>query len=719
MTNRDKWGLGLLLFFVIVTVCAMNDPYFLKGWIILALLWFSGNKNTIHLSWIDKGIIALWGYDLISLFTTMNGNVSLLAIIPITLAVFYYFVLRVGFQNRTKFKKLFYFLSLFVGILSWFGLVAFGVFVSSIREVGWQNLYDFRFLYRPLGNIANVWGTSLIVFFIIVYITLILYRKQKKNVIILWGCLFPVIFGLVTMFSRGVYVAFFMLLLLCIGMGLRAKVKVQKKVGMMVGLCCCILLPVFFYPQEVARTLKMTETVSQKRSIEGRIERSLAVGNMIGEAPLTGAGIGNYTLIANAERYENDLISYTNFAPNMFVQLLAEKGIIGFVLWGLFAMFLIYFVCRHRRNRWILFLGGCFFVLLIREATFPVFLDTLGVMILGITLLAFGQNVVRQERCAWKLSSITYRYVLIGCVLLFGGVFVNLMMYYKDERCNIVFLEAAENKEYDKALEMIEETSDRTPYLINRSLIYSLLGNWKKAEEYTILAIKKNPRDIQLLYNLARIYKQRGEMNLSQNILEHLTRMFQNNFLYQWGMFDFYYDQGKRVEAISYLVRVIELYPRMMDSSCWENLLERDYEMTFAVQMQLKECVNEAPSEPIMLANYAKIALALQDTVQAEKLYRKVVDILPNLIYPWYYLGVIEWNRGNVGEATKYLRCFMRLAYGPFFSLEKMDEYITSGKVFAQVNNRSFFSTRYLNKFIVWYRSNTIEFPVFDDWKCI
>ena len=255
--------------------------------------------------------------------------------------------------------------------------------------------------------------------------------------------------------------------------------------------------------------------------------------------------------------------------------------------------------------------------------------------------------------------------------------------------------------------------------MINRSLIYSLLGNWKKAEEYTILAIKKNPRDIQLLYNLARIYKKRGEMNLSQNILEHLTKMYPNNFLYQWGMFDFYYDQGKRVEAISYLVRVIELYPRMMDSSCWENLLERDYEMTFAVQMQLKECVNETPSEPIMLANYAKIALALQDTVQAEKLYRKVVDILPNLIYPWYYLGVIEWNRGNVGEATKYLRCFMRLAYGPFFSLEEMDEYITSGKVFAQVNNRSFFSTRYLNKFSVWYRSNTIEFPVFDDWKCI
>lgn len=297
---------GTVTFFVIVTVCSMNDPYFLKGWIILALLWVSGRGKTFCLSWIDIGVIVLWGYDLISLFTTVNGNVSSLAILPITLSVFYYFVLRQDIQNREKFKKLFYFFSLFVGILSWLGLVAFGIFVSSIREVGWQNLYDFRFLYRPLGNMVNVWGTLLLVFFIIVYITLILYRKQKKNVMILWGCLAPIVFGLVTTFSRGIYVAFFMLLLLCIGRMVRARVRRRKKMIVIVGLCCSVLLPVFFYPQEVVRTLKMTETVSQKRSLEGRLERSLVIGNMVEDVLLTGAGIGNYTLIANAERYEND-----------------------------------------------------------------------------------------------------------------------------------------------------------------------------------------------------------------------------------------------------------------------------------------------------------------------------------------------------------------------------------------------------------------------------
>lgn len=712
MTNKDKWQLGLLLFFVFVTVCAMNDPYFLKGWIILLLLWFYGNKGIFHLSWIDMGVVVLWGYDLISLFTTINGNVSFLTIIPITLSVFYYFVLRIGFQNQIKLKKLFYFLSLFVGILSWFGVVAFGLFASSIREVGWQNLYDFRFLYRPLGNIANVWGTLLIVFFITVYITLILYRKQKKSIIILWGCLFPIIFGLITMFSRGIYVAFFMLLVLSISIKLRAKVKVRKKIAMLIGLCCCTLFPIFFYPQEVVRTLKMTETISQQRSIEGRIGRSLAIENIIKETPLTGAGIGNYTLIANTEHYENDLISYTNYAPNIFVQLLAEKGIMGFVLWGMFALLLIYFIFKHRRNRWVLFLGGCFFVLLIREATFPVFLDTPSVMIFGLTFLAFGQNIIRQKRYIWKLSPTICRYILIGCVLLFGSLLVNLTIYYKDEKYNAAFLEAIENKEYSKALEIIEKTTNKTPYLINRSLVYSMLENWEKAKEYIILAIKKNPRDIQLLYNLAIIYKQSGKMNLSQSILEHLTKTYPNNFLYQWGMFNCNYTQGKKIEAIPYLVRAIKLHPQMMDSDYWKNLLKQDQQIIFAVQIQLKECVNKATNEPIMLANHAKIALALQDTIQAEKLYHKVTNILPNLIYPWYYLGVIEWNRGNIDGATKYFKYFMRLTYGPFFPSEKMDEYIASGKVIKQMNNRSLFSTKYLYKFIIWYRSNTIEFPM-------
>ena len=53
MTSKDRWGLGLLLFFVIVTVCAMNDPYLLGGWIVLALLWFGGRKKAMCLSWID------------------------------------------------------------------------------------------------------------------------------------------------------------------------------------------------------------------------------------------------------------------------------------------------------------------------------------------------------------------------------------------------------------------------------------------------------------------------------------------------------------------------------------------------------------------------------------------------------------------------------------------------------------------------------------------
>ena len=145
MTSKDRWGFGLLLFFVIVTVCAMNDPYLLGGWIVLALLWFGGRKKAMCLSWIDIGVVVLWVYDLTSLFTTINGEVTRLSIIPVTLAVFYYFVLRVEFRNRQKFKKLLYLLSLFLGILGWFGLIAFGIFASAIREVGWQNVYDFRF----------------------------------------------------------------------------------------------------------------------------------------------------------------------------------------------------------------------------------------------------------------------------------------------------------------------------------------------------------------------------------------------------------------------------------------------------------------------------------------------------------------------------------------------------------------------------------------------
>ncbi len=708
MKVYEQWGLGLLLFYAVVTICGINDPYYLSGWMLLVFLLLNIKRGALLLSGVDKWVVVLWVYDLISLFTTINENASLVKMIPITLSVFYYFALRIGFQSPIVLNRIFFSLSILGGILSWIGVFTFVYFASSIYKFGWNNLYEFRFLYRPIGFMLNVWGTLLIVFFIITCIAFIFYYKNKNRIFVLMSCLCPIIFGLITTFSRGVYIVFFILIALCICILLVSEIQRHMKIGIIVGSLGCVIFSVFLYPREIQNTLKMVETVSQKRSLEGRLERTLAISKQMNSIPLTGVGVGNYTLVTNAVCYENDLVEYTNYAPNIFVQLIAEKGIIGFFLWFSFSVYLIYIILKCRYPLWSLGIVGCFFALTVREATFPVFLDTPGVMVLVFTILAFSQNVILQNRSDLGMSFSKYRFVLIGCLSVYLILYLNLLFYYKDEKYNFAAIAAVKNEKYDEAIELMEKTSMKTPYLINRAAIYFLEKEWQKSEEYTLAAIEKNPLDVQLRYNLARIYQKMGKIDSAQEILKNLTQLYPNNALYQWGMFDLYYVQNKIEEAISCLVHAIKLSPRILDFMHCQMFLKNNDSIVSPVYKQLKEEMRNMPDEPILLANYAKISLALQDTVQAEIIYRKLTKELPNLIYPWYYQGLIEWKRGNTLEAEKYFKRFMCLVYGPFFSVEKMNEYIKTSVIFEKVNERSCFSTKYSNKFYIWYQSSPV-----------
>ena len=344
----NRLDISLLLFFVIIIVGPMKDPFLLSGWIMVILFVYRLWKKTISFSCIDIGIVILWGYDLLLLFTTINGCVSWQYIISTTVSIAYYFVLRFNFCDYSKFKKLLYTYSIFVGILSLFGVFSFFFFSSSLKEVGWDNIYSFRFLFRPLGNIINVWGTLLLVFFVVVNITLFLYRKQRKAVVVLSFCLYFITFGIITSFSRGIYIAFSFYLIFLVLMVVLNRKKDLKKVLLVISLA--LIVSVLPYKKEIVQTFKMTETISQQRSLNSRIANTSIIKDVLTEVPFMGAGLGNYTLITNKYVFENDNVLFTSVPPNIFVQLLAEKGIIGFLLWGGFGICLCRFFIKLRRN---------------------------------------------------------------------------------------------------------------------------------------------------------------------------------------------------------------------------------------------------------------------------------------------------------------------------------------------------------------------------------
>ncbi|BEG63324.1 hypothetical protein Cfast33896_22790 [Coprobacter fastidiosus] len=104
------------------------------------------------------------------------------------------------------------------------------------------------------------------------------------------------------------------------------------------------------------------------------------------------------------------------------------------------------------------------------------------------------------------------------------------------------------------------------------------------------------------------------------------------------------------------------------------------------------------------MAKYGKIFLCIGDTVSAKEYLDKSIKILPNLVYPWYYLAEIEYCRGHEHQGDFYMRRFSLLG-GRSTEIEHIyqkNEY-----------EYKFLSDRYEVKFRKWYDSRSCPFSVF------
>lgn len=85
-----------------------------------------------------------------------------------------------------------------VSLYSLYALVAYFVFRKSVLEVGFEDTYHFRFLFRPLGYVTNVWSEILLL--ILGWACLSCRRYASVFIFLTFTAIF-------LSFSRGAYVA--------------------------------------------------------------------------------------------------------------------------------------------------------------------------------------------------------------------------------------------------------------------------------------------------------------------------------------------------------------------------------------------------------------------------------------------------------------------------------------------------------------------------------
>ena len=697
--------------------CVLNA--FIASLIPFCLLWQSSNmiipvlllsgllllnfisRKTAAINAVDLLVILILIYEGAILFCTPARQNGLPAFMIAYIATAYYFLLRLSVTTKKAVKTYFLWSAIGTALFIAGGLVSFFDFKKNAWLAGF-NPETVKHLFRPLGYLNNVWSTILLGTLTVV-IWYAWYQRHSKRALWFAGTLCcSITFLIFASFSRGTYVAFGVLALITIVIWLRsARSWKQKIAGVAGGL---ITLSILALPNiyGVIQTGRMNTTVSQQRSWAGRVNAFSQLGPLCKEGGPWGVGNHNYSLAVD-ELQENDDNSFTDFAPNIFLQLIVEKGWFGSALWMAFTGFLLYAVTYKARNRMeAIICVSLLTMLIIREMAFPVFFLAPGLQLIVLGWIAIFVN---RNLASLTIRNTRMRHLSTILAVSLAVIVVQYRVLCHNIRHNEHFLEALEQNHLVKASQAVNRADNRTAFLIHRGCLawkqYEQSGDrqWLlRARRDIINAQHLNPRDIMLRHHLAVIDAYTGDREKPRKNLEELVDRFPNNALFRFSLGKLSYDQEDIANAVMHWTRMIMIMPAILETPEWRRLMAADTTVRHLIAKNLETVITQQTDDPIQQAKYGKLALEINQSDLARKHLTAAIAQLPNLIRPWESLAHIEAETGNPDRASLYRAKSMFLATGQY--QENPEQRLEHTQISTM---KGLLFSKYILKFTLWY----------------
>lgn len=622
----------VLLLLVILTLLLfqVKDTYHLTGLLMLSCLVVVPPLSPKHWSQIDWIIAIIVIYNIISCLYSSCTIPSVRIACSSVMNLAAYWVIRRLFTGSHIEDKLFFGSIIPIGFALTVAVCTFFVFRNSVLNAGFTNTYHFRFLFRPLGYITNIWSEILLI-------------------LLGWSCMirrfssfliFLSLLSILLSFSRGAYIALGVYLLTWLLWIKPLSLKFKLLLPCMIALAITSI----YFPIETKTTLGMNVTYSQQQSTEGRLNALSATKEIITDF-WRGQGNESYTLAIDKRVNQDSTKPYTSIAPNIIVQILIEKGIIGIVLYLALTISIAICIWKQKKDMNVRIIACTMLALSIKEMTQATFLSCSLMTFLICILLAYIQKDkqgVKQENKTEKSIPllIGYMWTIFLCLITFEFV-----SRYNNSLCRESFrqLHAGNIK---AAVSLIEKTDKRLPHLIRKGIFYTECFQKMKDQKYfhcaeQILnkAYQLQSDDVQILYLKAHLYSESNEKDKAKVIMENLATNYPKNSLYLLTLSELYYVNGNKKEALNHLFKSIVYTPSILEMQFIKELKQTDPSFYFSLCHKLSEHISNEPQAPTDLARMGYIAHWLNLQTIAKKYLEKAVAILPNLTTPWRLLG--------------------------------------------------------------------------------
>lgn len=691
--NKKIQWLGIILVTIAITMrlFRMDDSYLVILPCLLLITTWQNRK--FQYTPIDIILMCITIYDIIGYFLhPMSGikgtNTSVIAFLC-------YWLLRHFFCMKGGIELFFKCIFCPIIIALILALAAFMIFLHSVYNAGFIEIYSFRFLFTPLGYITNVWSCICIAFLGVLSMGLLYISRWKVAF-----CLAIVITSVAILisFSRGAFIACGIYLLII----LISTCTIKSKLILLITSFCLLGSIWFFFPKETNTTLAMNQTVTQKQSTEGRIKAIEKSFRICQDHLYIGTGYGSYSRTMDKLLGQDSTKTFTSYAPNIIIQLLIEKGIIGLILYGTLAITVLHRWITRRKKAKTWLVCGCLLAIYIKELTMSTLLMEPILYFLFYILLALLQLDETSTKHSIKtLEYEKYAMFLLGFVS-YAILEVSILRKEYNIKKNKQGIEAYNSSIYSKSISLFEDTPKLMPFHINRGMLaFSILNNSLSTEylEQTefILARDAQP-DVFVLYLRAKLLRQNGRTEEALALLQMLTDTYPRNSLYLYELASLLIDKGKKTESIPFLSNALWLSPRLLHSSYINNLFSKDSlfrkEVIDNVTLQLAE----KEDTPNAYARYGYFAYYTDQKQRAFTSLQKAVALQPGLFTPWMLLGNLHQEEGNGKEAEACFRKYNLLSKGAFSNdnraLHKMKRNSSEGKLLF---------SGYAMKFKSWY----------------
>ena len=471
------------------------------------------------------------------------------------------------------------------GIAVILAILSFFVFRSSVLRVGFEDTYHFRFLFRPLGYITNVWSEILLL--ILGWVCLSLRRYAMVLVTLTFTAIF-------LSFSRGAYIASGIFLI-----GSMAVMRKADKFRVLFAALIALVLVTVCCPKEFRTTLTMNSTLSQQHSTESRVQGTEAAWTVFKEQQLDGYGNGNYMYALDTATGQDSTKPFTSMAPNTLARLLVEKGIAGMSLYAILFLAVVRVVWQRRKRRESRIIGCTLLALLTKDMSQSAWEEIPFLMLMTYLLLAYLQREEEEELKRIPFSASNYVVAGLALTAVLGWNVPAVLQVVEPTETYL------ERKDYRKA--------------------------WMR-----------HPKDVQLYYLYAsRILLKENPIE-ADSVLRKLATDFPRNSLYLRAYAGRCYANGNKETACRMMAEAIRYTPRLLDDEwmhCWKQT-----DSIFHANV-VQKALEDKPLDGASALDYARygyVAHWAGDTLTANTYLREAVRILPNLTTPYLLLGEYE-----------------------------------------------------------------------------